>query len=119
MIQMAVVGDSEAAYYAARKGFAVLGLEPKLETHVAKAGGLFILFGTEETKLNIVFRDTVDAASKMVESANVVIIGKGELAKFVKKMCDMKDIKYVEGTGEDVVEKAKESLVRFNLFGTK
>ena len=30
-----------------------------------------------------------------------------------------KEIKYVEGTGEDVVERGKEKLVRFNLFGTK
>ncbi|MBR9681084.1 MAG: hypothetical protein GOU98_04675 [Candidatus Altiarchaeota archaeon] len=119
MIQIAVVGDAKAAFYAAKKGFAVFGIEPELESHTAKAGGLFILFGTEKTKLNIKFRDKVDAAGKMIESADMVIIGRGETAKFVKRMCDLKEIKYVEGTGEDVVEKAKEKLVRFNLFGTK
>ncbi|MBR9689313.1 MAG: hypothetical protein GOV01_00215 [Candidatus Altiarchaeota archaeon] len=119
MIQIAVVGSTSAAFHAAKKGFAVFGIEPELESHAAKAGGLFILFGVEETKLNIKFRDKVDAASKMIESADIVIIGKGQNAKFVKQMCDLKGIKYVEGTGEDVVEKAKERLVRFNLFGTK
>jgi hypothetical protein len=119
VIQIAVVGDPQAAFYAAKKGFAVLGLEPELESHVAKAGGVFIFFGGRKAKLSIVFSNIVDAASKMVDSAELVIIGKGKLAKFVKQIAETKGKQYVEGKGKDAVEKAKERLVRFNLFGVK
>ena len=119
MIQIAVVGDKEAAFYAAKKGFAVLGIEPELESHVAKAGGTFVFFGERKCKLSIVFNNVVDAASKMVDSAEIVVIGRGKLANFVKQVAEIKGKQYVEGKGKDAVEKAKERLVRFNLFGTK
>lgn len=119
MIQIAVVGDPKAAFYAAKKGFAVMGIEPELESHVAKAGGTFIFFGQRKCKVSIVFNNIVDAASKMVDSAELTIIGKGKLANFVKQIAETKKKQYVEGTGKDVVEKAKTKLVRFNLFGVK
>jgi hypothetical protein len=119
VIQLAVVGDSEAALQAAKKGLAVLGVEPELETHVAKVGGTFVLFGRNECKLSVVFDNPVDAASKMVDSADMIIIGKGRLARLVKDIASMKDKPYVEGKGLEAVEKAKEKLVRFNLFGVK
>ena len=119
MIQIAVVGDPKAAFYAAKKGFAVLGIEPELESHVAKAGGTFILFGNRKSKLVIRFNNVVDAASKMVDSAEIVIIGKGKLASFVNQIAETKKKQVVKGTGKDAVEKAKTKLVRFNLFGVK
>lgn len=118
---MAVVGDAEAALFAAKKGFAVLGVEPELESHVARVGGTFVFFGsrTADAKLSVVFDNAVDAASKMVDSAEMIVVGKGRMAELVREIADMKDKPYVEGTGQEVVEKAKEKLVRFNLFGTK
>jgi len=119
VIQVAVVGDPEAAFHAAKKGLAVLGIEPELESHVSKAGGVFIFFGDRKCKLSVVFNNVADAASKMVDSAEIVIIGKGRLAEFTKRVAEIKGKQYVEGRGKDAVEKAKEKLVRFNLFGIK
>jgi len=119
MIQVAVVGDPEAAFYAAKKGFAVLGIEPELESHVARAGGTFIFFGNRKCKLSVIFNNVVDAASKMVDSAEIVLLGKGKLAGFVKQIAETKGKQYVQGKGKDTVEKAKTKLVRFNLFGVK
>ncbi len=119
MIQIAVVGDGDAAYHIAKKGFAVIGVEPEIESHVSRAGGTFIFFGKKQCKLNIFFNNLVDAISKMVESADLIIIGQGEIGKFVKKIADLKRKPYVEGTGKAAMEKAAEKLIRFNLFGTK
>lgn len=119
MIQVAVVGNTQAAFHAAKKGFAVLGIEPELETYVAKAGATYIFFGKRKCKISIISKDVVDAASRMVDSAEIIVIGKGKLAKFVKQIADLKEKQYVEGKGKEAVEKAKTKLVRFNLFGAK
>lgn len=119
MIQVAVVGGKDAAFHAAKKGFVILGIEPELESSVKKAGGTFIFFGKKKSALTINFNNIVDAASKMVESSDLLILGRGNLSKFVKKIADIKLKPVVEGSGKDVVEKAAEKLVRFNLFGTK
>ena len=118
VIQVAVVGNPEAAVEAARKGFAVLGLEKELDRTVSRYG-TFILYGRERGKLTVFFKDPVEAASKMVDSSDIVIIGGGKMADLVKSICLSKGKPFVEGTGKDVVDKVKEKLVRFNLFGVK
>ena len=119
MIQVAVVGDGDAAFHAAKKGFVVLGIESKLARQVSRAGGTFILFGKKKESLTISYENIVDAASKMVESSDLLILDKSDLAKFVKKIAEIKYKPCVEGKGQEVVEAAAEKLVRFNLFGTK
>jgi len=119
MIQVAVVGDGEAAFHLSKKGFVILGVESAIESHVSKVGGTFIFFGKKQCKVNIYFNDLIDAISKMVESSDMIIIGPGKLGKFVKKVADIKRKPYVEGKGKAVMELATEKLVRFNLFGTK
>ncbi len=118
MIQVAVVGNGEAAVEAARKGFAVLGVEPELDRQVSSTGH-YILFGRKRGKLTVVCGDTVEAISKMVDSADIVIVGEGSLAELTKKVCTLKGKPFVEGSGKDAVNRVREKLVKFNLFGVK
>lgn len=119
MIQVAVIGDGDAAFYAAKKGFVVLGVEPELGKHVRKAGGVFVLFGKKKDSLTVSYDNIVDAISKMIESSDLLIVDGGSLSEFAKKIAEIKHKSFVEGKGQDVVEEAAEKLVRFNLFGKK
>jgi len=119
MIQAAVVGDEEAAFFAAKRGFVVLGMEEKLQEVVKKAGGIFILFGNGEADIKIVTDNPAEAAELMVKSADVVIVGNGGYCELVKEIAQVLSKPFVEGSGKEVVEKAVEKLVRYSLFGKK
>jgi len=119
MIQVTVVGDKEAAFLSAKKGFVVLGVETTLEEEVRRAGGTFIYFGTENGSVRVHFENMAEALTKAIESSDIVIIGGGPYAEIAKKIAGLLNKPYVEGKGKEVVDKALEKLVRFNLFGKK
>lgn len=123
-IQMAVVGDSlETAYFAAKRGFIVMGLNPKMDDFVVKAGTTkFVLFGTSDTQdasIRLTFHNTIQAVAALVDSADIVIVTGGGHSSFVKTVAQLRRKPIIEGKGQDAVEKAAERVVRYNLFGKK
>ncbi len=124
IIQMAVVGDDlETAYHAARRGFMVMGVDPKMDAVVAKAGTTkFVLFGSSDTldaSVRLTFHNIIDAVAAMVDSADIIIITGGGHSDFVKSVAQLRRKPFIEGRGLDAVEKAAERVVRYNLFGKK
>ena len=124
IIQMAVVGDDlETAYHAARRGFLVIGLNPKMDEFVTKASTTkFVLFGASDTfdaSIRLTFHNTVQAAAALVDSADILIITGGGHSEFVKSVANLRRKPFIEGKGLEAVEKAAERVVRYNLFGKK
>ncbi len=107
MIQVGVIGSSETAFFAAKRGFVVFGVDPELQQAV------------READVRIDARNAVEALELIVRSVDIIIIGKGKQSELAKQVARAISKPLVEGDGKEAVDKAAEKLVRYNLFGKK
>ncbi|HDR53071.1 MAG TPA: hypothetical protein ENN60_00120 [archaeon] len=124
MIQMGIVGDDlETAFFAAKRGFLVMGLDPRMDSPVRKAGvNKFVLFGDSEildSSIRLNFPNKALAVAAMVDSADILVITGGGDSELVKSVATVRHKPVVEGKGQETVELAAERVVRYNLFGKK